>query len=259
MFLTGNLLSWQIKSCQCFEASDVGNTTTRNNTFFNCCAGSIKSILNPSFLLFHFDFSCCTDIDDGNTTDQFGKSLLKFFTIVIRGSIFNLVTNLLYASSKFFFLTSTINDGGIIFINNDTFTGTEIIDCYVLKLDSQIFSNNLTTGEDSDVFQHCLTTITKTRSLNSSYIQGTAKFIDHQGSKSFTVNIFSNNAQTFTHFGNRLEYRQQIFHAGYFLLHQEDVRIFHAYFHTVRIGYKVGGEVTTIELHTFNDIKSGVH
>ena len=40
---------------------------TEGFTFFNCYASCVKCIVYTIFLLFHFNFSCCTNFDDCNT------------------------------------------------------------------------------------------------------------------------------------------------------------------------------------------------
>src|SRR5665648_516917 len=83
--IVGNLTKWLFKCAtndvhaSCFvtdqfkriEGLDGINescTPTGHNSFFNSGTSSSQSIFNPEFLLLHFGFGCCTDLNDRNTT-----------------------------------------------------------------------------------------------------------------------------------------------------------------------------------------------
>src|SRR5690606_27674134 len=82
------------ESFESLKGTDQGNTAAGNHTFFNRSAGSVESIFNAGFFLFHFGFSGRTNLDHGNTASQLGNALLEFFAIVIRGGLFDLGANL---------------------------------------------------------------------------------------------------------------------------------------------------------------------
>ncbi len=50
------------------QATDVSHTTTRDDSLFNCGAGSMQGILDTGFLFFHFRLGCGTYFDDGYAT-----------------------------------------------------------------------------------------------------------------------------------------------------------------------------------------------
>ncbi len=83
---------------------------------------------------------------------------------------FDLGTDLLNTGINLLFVSGTVNDGGVIFVDNNTLCGSKIVDSNVFKLDSEIFSDYLATSKDCDIFKHCLSAITKTRSFYSSNI-----------------------------------------------------------------------------------------
>src|SRR5690606_36216121 len=59
------------KVYQCFCSTDEGYTTTSNNTFFHCCAGSVQCIIYAIFFLFHLYFCGCPYIKYRYPTGQF--------------------------------------------------------------------------------------------------------------------------------------------------------------------------------------------
>ncbi len=169
------LLTFYVKCGKCFEASEISNATTRNNAFFDSSTGCVQCIFNSRLLLFHLNLSCSTNIDDSNTANQFGKSLLQFLTIIVRSGILNLGTDLLDTSGKLLFITGAVNKRGVVFIDDNALTGAEVIDGDIFKFDAEIFGDNLTTGENGDILEHRLATITKTRSFNGSHTEGAAQ------------------------------------------------------------------------------------
>src|ERR1044072_4877803 len=50
------------------DSTNVRNTTTRNDTFFNSSAGSVQGIINTVFLFFHFNFGSSTYVQYSYTT-----------------------------------------------------------------------------------------------------------------------------------------------------------------------------------------------
>ncbi len=114
-------------------------------------------------------------------------------------------------------IASSINNGGIIFVGNDALGLTQIIDGDVRQFNPDIFRNHLTTGENGDILQHCLATVTKTRSLDRGYAKGAAQLVDHQGSQGFTVHVLGDDHQRPAHLGDLLKDRQHVLHGADFL------------------------------------------
>ena len=253
------LLAWKIQSFKSLEAANIGNTTTRNNSFLNSCSSCIQGILNAGFFLFHLNLGGSTNIDNCNAADQFSKPFLQFFTIVVRRAFLCLGANLFDAGSQFLMVSAAINDCGVIFVNNDFLGSSKIIYCDIFQFDAKIFGNHLATGKGSNVFQHGFSAITKARGFYCGHIQGATQFVDNKSRQRFTINIFGNNEQGLAHFGNLLKDRQKVFHVADFFLIDEDAGIFNIDFHFLRVGDEVRRKIAAIKLHTLNNIKSGIH
>jgi hypothetical protein len=43
----------------------------------------VQGVFHAGFLLFHFDFGACTDLDHGNAASQLGHALLQLFLVVV--------------------------------------------------------------------------------------------------------------------------------------------------------------------------------
>jgi hypothetical protein len=90
-------------------------------------------------------------MDNCNSAYELSKTLLELLTIVVRGCVLDLLTDLRNASLDISICSLTIDDGCVVLINNDALSLTKVCKRNVLKLKAKILSDALTTGEDSDI------------------------------------------------------------------------------------------------------------
>ena len=131
----------------------------------------------------------------------------------------------------------------------------ELFQCGVFQRQADFFCNDLTTCQDSDIFQHGFTTVAEARSLDSTGFQDTADVVDNQCRQCFTFNIFGNDQKRAACLGNLFQYRQQVTDVGNFLFTQQNVWIVESNNLFVGIVDEVRGQVTAIKLHTFHDVQ----
>ena len=65
------------------NGSQQSNATTRNHTLLYSRACCMQRVFYTGLLLFHFNFSCSTNLDHGDSASQLGYTFLQFFTVVI--------------------------------------------------------------------------------------------------------------------------------------------------------------------------------
>jgi hypothetical protein len=164
---------------------------------------------------------------------------------------------LVYAALDVRGFTSTFNDGGVFLVDNNGFCASQVVDCNAFQLDTQVFSDATSTGQDGDVFEHCLATVTKTRSFNSTDVQSATEFVDNESCQGFAFDVFCNDHERFANFGYLFKNREQVLQVADLLFVDQNVRVAQAGFHGIAVGYEVRGEITFVELHTFNHIQSG--
>ena len=145
----------------------------------------------------------------------------------------------------------TINDGGIILADNNLVARTQHLDGCLLQLQTCIFADYQTTCQGSDILKHCLTTVAKARSLNSTDLELCTQTVHNQSSQSLTLNILGNYQQRTAALNGRLQDRKEVLQIANLLVIDKDVRILHHTLHLLCIGNKVSREVTAVELHTF--------
>jgi chaperonin GroEL len=88
----------------------------------------------------------------------------------------------------------------------------EILERHVLEFDAEFLGDHLAAGQDRDVFEHGLATVTEAGSLDRHAAQRAADLVDHQRRERFTLDLFGDQQEGLAGFGDRFEHRQQILH-----------------------------------------------
>ncbi len=199
----------------------------------------MKSVFHASFLLFHFGLGGRADIDNRHAAGQLGQTFLQLLAVVIGGGVFNLFANLTDTGLDVLGVTAAFNDRGVVFVHRDFLGSTEIGQHGVLELETKLFGDNLTTGQNGDIFQHGLAAVAEARSLDGTDLDGTAQLVDNQRRQSFTLDILSNNHQRFAALSNLFQNRQKVFHAADLLVVDENHGVFQNRLHGVGIGHEI--------------------
>ena len=210
-------------------------------------------------LFFHFNFGNGTDVDNGNTSGEFGEAFLEFFLVVVGRGFVNLCLDLGNAVLDVLALAASVDDGGVVLVNLDALGFTELGNVGVFELETEFFGNHFTAGKDGDVFEHGFAAVAETGSLDRTGLECSAEAVYHEGGKRFAVNIFGNDEQGASGLRDFLEQGKHVLHVGNFLVVDENVGILEDRFHPVAVGYEVGRDIPAVELHTFNEIGGGIH
>ena len=92
-----------------------------------------------------------------------------------------------------FGVATAINDGRGLFVHRDPPGTAQVFKVDVLKLDAQVFADDLAAGKDRNIFEHRLTTITEAWRFHRGHGDGAAQLVDHEGCQGFAFHIFGNN------------------------------------------------------------------
>ena len=152
----------------------------------------MKRVFNTCFLLFHLDFSRCTDFDHSNTACQLRNALLELLAIVVRGCVFDLYTDLANTALDCVRIASTINNGCVVFVHGDALRITEVLEASALEIETYFLRDNRTASQDSDVLQHGLTTIAEARCFTCSDFNDATHVVNNQCRQRLAFYIFSN-------------------------------------------------------------------
>ena len=218
----------------------------------------MHSVLDPGFLLFQLGFGSGTDLDDGDSAGELGQPLLKLLTVVIGGGLFDLGSDLFDPGLDVGILAEAFDDGGVVLIDMNLFSLSQPINADVLKLDADVLGDQTTAGEDGDILEHGLPSLTKTGSLYGGNAQSATQFVDDQGGQGFALHILGDDEQGLAGLGNLLQEGKHVPQGGDLLFVEEDEGILDNALHPVGVGDEVGGDVTAVKLHPFDELESGL-
>ena len=215
----------------------------------------MQGVVDACFFLFHFNFGSRTDFDYCYAASQFSDTFLQFFTIVVGGRFFDLLTDLSYAALDCGFFANAIDDGGGVFVDNHAFRLAQVFQSRFFQLHTDLFGDHGTAGQGSDILEHRLTTIAEARCFNRCHFHDATHGVNHQGRQRFAFNVFSNDYQRLACFRNGFQHWQHFADVGDFLVSQQDERAFQLNSASFWLVDEVWGQVTAVELHTFNHVQ----
>ncbi len=161
------------------DGIDEGYTSTGDDTFLNGSSGSTQCVIYTCFLFFHFNFRGSTYIKYSYTTCQLCKSFLKFLLVIIRGGGFDLRLDLVDPGRDRFLCSSSVDNRCVVLVYCDFFSAAEMFKFNIFQFVTLLFADHGSTSENSDVFQHSFTTISKSWCFDSNDLQLSTKAIDN--------------------------------------------------------------------------------
>ena len=246
------------KTFESLDTTDVANTSTGNDTLGDSGASCRKCVINAVFLLFHLNLRGSTDVENGNTTCELGKTLLEFLAVVIALGCSDLVLDLSNTLGNTFFVACAIHDCSVLLVNGNLFGCTKEVDSCAFEFKALFFRNYHTTSEDCDIFEHFFAAVAKTGGFNGAHFQRTAETVDNESCESLAIYILGNDEERTTGLSSSFENREHIFENRNLLVEKEDERVVHVALHLLGVGYEIGRNVTAVELHTFYNINTCV-
>jgi hypothetical protein len=132
------------------EALEKGMTyRRRDDAFFDSGAGCVQGVVDAVLALFHFDFGCTADLDDGNTAGQLGQTFLQFLAVVVGRGVLDLLADLGTRASMSFFLPapSTMVVLSLVIVTRLAVPSMSMRD--VFQLDAEVFGDDLAAGQDA--------------------------------------------------------------------------------------------------------------
>lgn len=64
---------------ECATGAEYGGAAAGEDAFFDCCSAGVECVFYACFLLGHFNFGCCADIDLCYASGEFGEAFFEFF------------------------------------------------------------------------------------------------------------------------------------------------------------------------------------
>jgi hypothetical protein len=239
------------------DATEERDAAAGDDAFFDGSASGVECVFDAGFTFLHFGFGCSAHVDDGDAAGEFSEAFLEFFAVVVGGGFLDLAADLIDAALDFGGFAVAFDDGGILLIDDDGLSAAEVLEAEVFEFDTEVFGDAAAAGEDSDILEHGFATIAEAWGFDGAAVEGAAEFIDDEGGEGFAFDLFGDDEEGFTAFGDFLEDGEEILEVTDFFLVDEDVSLFEFSLHVFGIGDEVRGEIALIELHAFDHFEGG--
>ncbi len=200
----------------------------------------MQCVLNAGLLFLHFDLGSSANLDHGYTTGELGDSLLQLLAIVVGTGVLDLDADFADTCLDGLAVTGTIDDGGVVLVHGDALGRTQVLQRRALEIQAHFLGDHRAAGQDRNILQHGLTTVTETGRLTGCNFNDTAHVVDDQSGQRLTFHVLSNDHQGLGSLGNLLKYRQQLTDIGDLLVDQQHVGVIYFRLHVVLVVDEVG-------------------
>ena len=184
---------------------------------------------------------------------------MQLLAVVFALGLLDLGANLVAATVDRVLLTGTLHDGRVLGVDDDFLRDAQIGHLNVFELHAQVFEDRLAAGEDRNVFQHRLATITVARGLHGTDLDDAAHLVDDQSRQSLALNVFGDDEQLQIALRDLFEQRHEVASVRDLLFVNQNAAVFEHAFLSVLIGDEVRREITSLELHAFDEVDLGIN
>src|SRR5215212_1448972 len=154
-----------------------GRAATGDDALFDGCSGCRDSILDAVLLLLELHLCGGANLDHADATSELGDPLLQLLAIPVGVGAADLGLQLCHPSLDLCSGAGAVNDRGVVLGHHNAASAAQDIEPNLIKLETDLRGDNLATGQDADVLQHCLAAITKGRGLDSDGSEGAADLV----------------------------------------------------------------------------------
>ena len=157
----GCLVTFELEVVQCGSCLEKCNATTGDDALFDGCLCVTHCIFDAVLALLELDLGSSAGLDDCNAAGQLGQTFLQLLTVVIRVAVLDLGADLADTTGDCVGVAGTLDDGGLVLGDDDLACLAEELEACGLQGESDLFADDLATGEDGDVGELSLTTVTE--------------------------------------------------------------------------------------------------
>ena len=204
--------------------------------------------------LLELNLSSCTNLDNGNAASKLSKTLLELLAIKVRSGIVNLSLNLSNALVNCVLGASATNDSSGLLSDLNGLSAAEHVSGNLIEVNAELLDDCLTTGENSNVLEHTLTTVAVCRSLDCTDVQNATELVEDEGSQSLAIDVLSHDEQRCALLLDSLKNRQNILDRGNLAVGHQNVRIIQLSGESLVVGCEVRGNIALVKLHTLNGV-----
>ena len=228
---------------------------TGNHTLLDGRTGRRQGVLDAVLLLLELHLSGCTDLDNGHAAGQLGQSLLELLAVPVGIGLFDLTLDLTNATFDVARIAGSVDDGRLVLGDHNLAGRAHHVEAHTVELESDLLGNDLTTGEDGHVLEHCLTALAEARGLDGHRVEGATDLVDDQRGQGLALDVLGDDQQRATRLHDLLEHREHVLHRADLALVEEDVRLFEDRLLALWVGHEVRRQVALVELHALDEVE----
>src|SRR5205085_8642213 len=129
-------------------------SAARHDAFLDGRAPGVHRVLHPRLLLLPLGLGRRADLDDGHAADELRQALLQLLAVVVRSGLLDLRADGLHAALDVAGLARALDEGRVVLVNRDLLRAAQVFELDVLKLDAEVFRDDLAARKYRDVFEH---------------------------------------------------------------------------------------------------------
>jgi hypothetical protein len=158
-------------------------------------AGGVQRILDARLLLLHLGLGRGADVDHGHATGELRQTLLQLLLVVIRRGGVDRGADLLDAALDLRILTGTVDDRGVVLVDDDALGAAEVRQHRVLELEADFLADHLARRQRRDVAQHRLAAIAEARRLDGGDAERAAELVHDERGERLTIDVLGDDEQ----------------------------------------------------------------
>ena len=195
------------------------------------------------------------DLEDGHATRQLGEALLELLAVVVGVGVLDFGLDLGDAAGDVAAVAGAFDDGGLVLGDDDLAGLAQHVETDTIELQTDLFTDDLATGEDGHVLQHRLAALTEARCLDRNGGEGATDLVDHERGEGLTLDVLGDDQERAARLHDLLEHRDQLTDVADLGRHEKDVGVVEHGLHALGIGDRVGRDVALVEAHALDEIE----
>ena len=199
-----------------------------------------------------------TDADHSDAAGELRQTLGELFAIPVGIAVVDLASDLLGACGHGLLRATTLDEGGGVLGDDSATHSAELIELGRRQREPDVGRDHGATGDDCEVVEERLATITEERCLDRDSLDGLADRVDHQRRERLALNVFGDDQQRPTRLRDLLQQREEIGQRGDLVAVEEHESVLEHRFLEVGVGDEVRRQVALVELHSLGDHQFGV-
>ncbi|EME62236.1 DNA polymerase II large subunit [Rhodococcus ruber BKS 20-38] len=252
---TGGLVTLELQVVQNRGGLQQRDAAAGDDALLDRSLGVADGILDAVLALLELDLGGGTGLDDRDTAGQLGQALLQLLAVVVRVRRLDLGADLVHATGDGVGVAGTVDDGGLVLGDDDLARTAEQLEAGGLEGETDLFADDLATGEDGDVGELGLATVTEAGGLDGDRLEGATDLVDDQGGQSLTLDVLGDDRQRLAGLDDLLQQRQQVLDGRDLARHEQDVGVFEHGLLTLGVGGEVQRDVALVEAHTLGQLE----